>query len=131
VVAREVWYDPVNQALMVERARAVGARPDAVPLTIVGDQAWVCYSGPIGARIEAAILAQGAATPAPTSAGEETVVDVPFVGDVDVQGRSLLVATALIAVVDGVNPCSLWVLTMLLALVLHTGSRRRVVAIGG
>ena len=35
------------------------------------------------------------------------------------------------ALVDGVNPCSLWVLTMLLALVLHSGSRRRVMAVGG
>ena len=30
----------------------------------------------------------------------------------------------------GVNPCSIWVLTMLLALTLHTGSRRKVVMIG-
>ncbi|MCD9622695.1 hypothetical protein [Rhabdothermincola salaria] len=138
VVAREVWYDRAAQQLMGERARAIGVRSDAVPLTIVGDQAWVGYSGPIGAQIEAAVLRQrGGAAPAPSGgdavpdAGEATVIDVPLVGEVDVQGRSLLVATALIAVVDGLNPCSLWVLTMLLALVLHTGSRRRVAAIGG
>jgi cytochrome c biogenesis protein CcdA len=40
------------------------------------------------------------------------------------------VATALIAFVDGVNPCSVWVLTMLIALTLHTGSRKRVALIG-
>jgi hypothetical protein len=32
--------------------------------------------------------------------------------------------------VDGFNPCSVWVLTMLLALTLHTGSRRKVLIIG-
>jgi cytochrome c biogenesis protein CcdA len=33
--------------------------------------------------------------------------------------------------VDGVNPCSLWVLSMLMALVVHSGSRSRVFAVGG
>jgi hypothetical protein len=32
--------------------------------------------------------------------------------------------------VDGFNPCSLWVLSMLMALVLHTGSRKKVLFIG-
>jgi cytochrome c biogenesis protein CcdA len=59
------------------------------------------------------------------------VIEVPLAGDMDLSGRSTLLATVLIALVDGFNPCSLWVLTVLLALVLHTGSRRRVIAIGG
>jgi hypothetical protein len=59
------------------------------------------------------------------------VIDVPLLGEVDVQGRSLALTTVFIALVDGFNPCSLWVLTVLLALVLHTGSRRRVAFIGG
>ncbi|MGO0577887.1 hypothetical protein [Ornithinimicrobium panacihumi] len=44
--------------------------------------------------------------------------------------RSLFVSTALIALVDGVNPCSLWVLTVLIALTLNTGSRRRTLIVG-
>jgi len=55
---------------------------------------------------------------------------VPLLGDVDVGTQPLVVATLLIAFVDGVNPCSLWVLSILLGLVLHTGSRRRVLAVG-
>jgi cytochrome c biogenesis protein CcdA len=59
------------------------------------------------------------------------VIDVPIVGRVEVGNTSLLVSTVLIALVDGFNPCSLWVLSILLALVLRTGSRRRLLAIGG
>jgi hypothetical protein len=40
------------------------------------------------------------------------------------------VSSLVIAFVDGVNPCSLWVLSILLALVLHSGSRRRVALVG-
>jgi hypothetical protein len=41
------------------------------------------------------------------------------------------VTTVLIAFVDGFNPCSLWVLTILLAIVLHARSRRKVLIVGG
>ena len=49
---------------------------------------------------------------------------------VDLQKQSLAIATALIGFVDGVNPCSIWALTMLLAITLHTGSRKKVMIIG-
>ena len=58
------------------------------------------------------------------------VLRLPLVGDVHLGGRSLLVSTVLIALVDGFNPCSLWVLTVLVALSLHAGSRRRTMIIG-
>lgn len=55
---------------------------------------------------------------------------LPIIGLVDLDQQSLTLSTALIAFVDGFNPCSLWVLSMLMALVLHTGSRRKVLFIG-
>lgn len=58
------------------------------------------------------------------------VLRLPLVGDVHLGERSLLVSTALIAFVDGFNPCSLWVLTVLIALSLNSGSRRRTMIIG-
>lgn len=61
---------------------------------------------------------------------ENRVIKVPVFGDIDLTNQPLFVATALIAFVDGVNPCSVWVLTMLIALTLHTGSRKRVALIG-
>jgi hypothetical protein len=35
------------------------------------------------------------------------VVDLPFLGPVDVGDRSLIVATLAIGFIDGINPCSL------------------------
>lgn len=64
----------------------------------------------------------------PTTQGR--VIKLPLIGEINLNNQSLFVATALIAFVDGVNPCSIWVLTMLIALTLHTGSRKRVALIG-
>jgi hypothetical protein len=58
------------------------------------------------------------------------VISLPLIGDVDVGTHSLTVTTVLIAAVDGFNPCSLWVLSILLALTLRTGSRRTIAVIG-
>ncbi len=57
-------------------------------------------------------------------------ITVPLFGTVSLSSQSLLLSTLLIAFVDGVNPCSIWVLTMLLAVTLNTGSRKKVLLIG-
>ena len=71
-------------------------------------------------------------TPAPstTVAPQDDILTLPIIGEVDLQKQSLVVSTLLIALVDGVNPCSVWVLSMLLAITLHTGSRKKVLIIG-
>jgi thiol-disulfide isomerase/thioredoxin len=61
---------------------------------------------------------------------QQHVVTLPIIGPVNLDQHSLTLSTALIAFVDGFNPCSLWVLSMLMALVLHTGSRKKVLLIG-
>jgi cytochrome c biogenesis protein CcdA/thiol-disulfide isomerase/thioredoxin len=66
--------------------------------------------------------------PAPP-AGEEVLV-LPLIGAVNLGVHSLWFSTALIAFVDGFNPCSLWVLSILLALVIHSGSRKKILIVG-
>jgi cytochrome c biogenesis protein CcdA/glutaredoxin len=56
---------------------------------------------------------------------------LPLVGDVDTHALSLPAMTAMVAFVDGFNPCSLWVLTFLLGIVLYSGSRKRIAVVGG
>ena len=128
----EVWYDEDGRDLMFARAAELGVDVQAVPFTVIGEESWVGYSTQIERQIEAAIVVRlPGAAPIDLPDDDGTRIDVPLVGDVDVAGRSLLLTTVLIAFVDGFNPCSLWVLTVLLALVLHTGSRHRVALIGG
>lgn len=125
----EVWYDDANLRIFVETLAALGEQPDAVPTVVVDGIVIVGHSPAIERRIEA-IVADLLVGVEPVDA-EAFVIDVPFIGSVDVGSGSLIGATALIAFVDGVNPCSLWVLSMLMALVVHSGSRRRVFAVGG
>jgi thiol-disulfide isomerase/thioredoxin len=69
-------------------------------------------------------------TEQPSSLFQSQFIEIPLFGKVDLAPKSIALSTALIAFVDGFNPCSLWVLSMLIALTLHTGSRKKVFTIG-
>jgi hypothetical protein len=61
---------------------------------------------------------------------DQQTVDIPFVGEIGVGEQSLFLMTLIIAFVDGFNPCSLWVLTFLLGIVIHSGSRKKIFIVG-
>ena len=150
----EIYNSAENQEKFVKMSDAYGFEAWGVPTIFIGDLYWEGYAETLQPEIEGAIkacIANGckdagagvivpAATQAPnpvvtpepgnTGASENRVIKVPLLGDIDLNNQPLFIATALIAFVDGVNPCSVWVLTMLIALTLHTGSRKRVALIG-
>jgi thiol-disulfide isomerase/thioredoxin len=126
----EVRYNPANWDLFVSVMAEHGLEPRAVPTTILGDRVWEGFDAAVGDEIRLTVAAALSATADP-EAEVDDFIDVPIVGRVEIGSSSLLVSTVLIALVDGVNPCSLWVLSILMALVLRTGSRRRLLAIGG
>jgi cytochrome c biogenesis protein CcdA/glutaredoxin len=130
VVRYEVWHDERNRVLLEETAAEMGFDPTGVPVTIIGERHWIGWTDAIRDEVEAVI--DGSAPATEDTAGDgSSSVEVPFFGSVAVSSDSLVVSTLVIGFVDGVNPCSLWVISVLLAIVVRTGSRRRVAAIGG
>ena len=61
---------------------------------------------------------------------QEQTINLPLIGKVNLEKESLALSTAIIGFVDGFNPCSLWVLSVLLALTLHSGSRKKILVVG-
>ena len=61
---------------------------------------------------------------------QQESLELPFIGEISTEDTPLVALTAMIALVDGFNPCSLWVLTFLLGLVVHSGSRKKTAAVG-
>ncbi len=134
VTEHEVWYDEDNRQLLIDTAARLGFEPTGVPVTVIGEQHWIGWSDGVRDEVAGVLDASGGVDPrgAPGAgaAGKTSTVDVPLVGTVTVSSDSLVLSTLVIGFVDGVNPCSLWVISVLLAIVVRTGSRRRVLAIG-
>lgn len=153
----EIYNIAENRPLMEKMGQAYKVEPRGVPAIFIADQYFEGWNDAIGNEIEDLVVKcstetcvdlgagvigpnEGVLTkikiptpkpqPTPTLDVNSDVINVPLIGSIDLSKQSLLVSTLLIAVVDGVNPCSIWVLTMLLALTLHTGSRKKVIFIG-
>ena len=142
----EVWYNQENQQKLIQMADFYNFEANGVPVTIIGEKYWIGYSDQLGEEIRnevnacltngcidagAGILTSGPRPTAPIKPQtSKDVLTIPLIGEVDLATQSLAVSTLLISFVDGFNPCSVWVLTMLLTLTLHTGSRRKVLLIG-
>ncbi|HZK05222.1 MAG TPA: thioredoxin family protein [Actinomycetaceae bacterium] len=153
----EVWGSQDNQRLFIEMANAHGFEPSGVPTFFLGDEYWVGFNAEVvGNAMTAAVeecvaegcrdagygIVPGAAEGIPVreevppdgqpeaEVDEDGIITLPIVGEVDTANQSLALTTALIGFVDGFNPCSLWVLSVLLALALRAGSRRNIVIIG-
>lgn len=125
----DLLRDPEGPALFRAMMAERGERATAVPTFIFQDRVWVGFSPTVAREIESVLrVAERGASPRPTP--DRTVLDLGPLGDLDVGGRSMAAATALIAFVDGFNPCSLWVLSVLLAMILGTRSRSRIAAVG-
>ncbi len=146
VVKHEVSRDADARERWEREVLARGQTPSGVPTTIIGDRIYVGFSPEISrdiTRVVDALTAVALATdpsepdapidPAPGLDPDQvdSTIEVPLIGEVELSGRNAVGVTTLIAFVDGFNPCSLWVLAILLAMVLNAGaSRGRVMAVG-
>jgi len=147
----EVSGDPAARQRWETELLARGYTPSGVPTTILGDRVWIGFDEDVAGDITRAVATvvaaaldasdgAGAGAGAPPAGAPATGdlleptdprLSLPLVGEIELAGRSALGVTALVAFVDGFNPCSLWVLAILLAMVLNAGAtRRRVVAVG-
>jgi cytochrome c biogenesis protein CcdA len=151
----EVWYVPENRDMFFAVARKHNFEPQAVPTTFIADQVWIGFRDSMKSEMEAAIencianscpdYGRGIVhfeperelpAPIPVTPVDEppaersNLIEIPVIGAIDLEGHSLFFSTAIISFVDGFNPCSLWVLSLLLALVIHTGSRKKIFLVG-
>ncbi len=148
VEAREISSSQENVDLMTEMGKEYGEAIRAVPVTFLGNEVWVGFTVEIKKEIKEKVnycLRNGCVNPMVKLRGEEAVkedstpsgatrkektIEVPFLGRVDLSSTSAFLSTAVISFVDGFNPCSLWVLTFLLGLLIYTQSRKKIILVG-
>jgi hypothetical protein len=62
---------------------------------------------------------------------DDEVVDVPWLGRLDPRQLGMPLFTVAIGLVDGFNPCAMWVLLLLLSILVNLRDRIRILAIAG
>ena len=130
----EVSQNPDNLARYRETARERDIDASAVPAFFLPGRYWIGFNQNIAREIAEAVeagLANGWSDPRSAENGfAQQQIDLPLFGSISLANTPAIAATGAIAAVDGFNPCSLWVLTFLIGLIIRTGSRRRTLAVG-
>ncbi len=85
-------------------------------------------SGDLGKE---ALLAGVSESGLDSAGSDQTKIDVPFLGKIDVGDYSIPTLAVLLGLIDGFNPCAMWALVYLISLVASLNDKRRIWIIVG
>ncbi len=122
---RDVAADPDALARLRALAGAMRVQP-AVPAFFVRGQLVVGFRSAETTGREVEALLFGGAPPLP-----EDVIEAPLLGHLRASDLGLPLFTVVVGLLDGFNPCAMWVLLFLLSLLVHLRSRGRMLLVGG
>ena len=150
VVEIEVWHDNENKELLEKVINAYGTR-SGVPYNVIGDTTIIGYSEANGEKIKRAInyykehdytdeiqkIKNGEKvkindqfSKEEEKTDEEQTIDVPIIGKVNLKNISVMSAAVLIGLVDGFNPCAMWILLFLITTLISLKDRKRLILLG-
>jgi len=132
--------DPANQAIFSQYSYFYKANVGGVPVTFIDGEVIYGYGNDkttgqkIMSVIESKLIAKGLLDPAnqtdfASSTGD--IINIPVLGNVDIKAFSLPILTLVIGLLDGFNPCAMWVLLFLISLLLGIEDRKRMWLLGG
>lgn len=157
--ALELDGEGTKEAAFIVLSKRFGNEPPAVPLIVIGEEAFVGYSDDATSGIEierrirscletvcedvsSPILAQaGVTTPEAPSGPDKSSprinrprlpehMTLPVVGTFETGKLSLPMLTIVLGAVDGFNPCAMWVLVLLIGLLVGMQDRLKMWSYG-
>jgi glutaredoxin len=142
----DVSRDPDALARLNDISRRAGIAQPGVPTIRIGGELIVGFDTPVttGAQVRAVLdhgtpsvaiggaSVCGVADETACKAPREDSVEIPLIGrKVSVQEVGLPLFTIVIGLLDGFNPCSMWVLILMISMLATLGDRLKMLAIAG
>jgi len=143
----EVSSSQTNAALLKKAGDSLGVNVSGVPFTVIGQEYFVGYLNDetTGREIEAAVncalengcqdvvgslFSRNEESDQDKVKGAADIIKVPIFGQLDTKKLSLPVLTFVIALLDGFNPCAMWVLLFLISLLLGMKDKKKMWVLG-
>lgn len=153
IVKYEVWYNEENSNFLQEVYNAYSITSRGVPTTVIGNTIFMGYSDSTGSKIERAInyylendyIDQieriknnefdkkdliDHFEEEEKKTDEEMTIDVPILGKINLKKVSLISSAVVIGLVDGFNPCAMWILLFLISVLIGMKNKKRMWALG-
>lgn len=149
----EVWYDEDNIDLLNRVQEALDAESNYVPYTVIGDSHFIGFNDNTKTQIKKAIeecmekecddivnkvinneeiIKDNDITEKQIeeTTEEDNIKTIPLLGDVNIKEFSLPIISIVMGLVDGFNPCAMWILIFLISMLLGTKDRKRMWILG-
>lgn len=125
----EVVSHPENQEILkdfFERYKVPATEQGWVPVTFTPTKYFIGFNDKIAKELEEC-LKECLGGEGETS----QEIKVPFFGKIDLSKLSLPLLTLTLGIMDGFNPCAMWILVILISLLISLRSRKKIALVGG
>ena len=124
IVYRSIDGDAAALDDLVRHSRSAGIWPPGVPTFVYDGRVVVGFESPERSGPELAALVERRSTPV-------EAIETGLFGTLSVSRLGLPLFTMAVGLLDGFNPCAMWVLLFLLSMLVHLQNRKRMALIAG
>lgn len=144
----EVWYNAVNQEKMTQVEKLLHTNATGVPFIIINNTSISGFSKGITETTIEYHIKDMKNNPKADKVGEllgvvkktnkkliqtkdrEFNISLPLIGKIDLKKLSLPVVALVIGLVDGFNPCAMWILLFLISMLINMENRKKMWILG-
>lgn len=120
----EVWHNDDNKQKMETVKELLGESKSGVPFTVIGDTEYVGYSETIGSILENKIKSYSELDNNPNK------IKLPLLGTINAKDVSIPVVAVILGLIDGFNPCAMWILLFLINMLFGMKDKKRAWILG-
>ena len=124
----EVSGDSQNAEYLTEVKKLFDETSGGVPYTVIGTETFLGYNSYVGEKLEKAI--QNYLDIKKETEQEKATFNLPIVGKTDAKEVSIPFVAILLGVIDGFNPCAMWVLLFLINMFIDMKDKKKMFILG-
>lgn len=127
----ETWNDSKNKNYMFAiKALLKKDINERVPFTVIGKESFLGYNDYTGEKIENLIRVYLELDPEENLIVDRDKENIPLLGEVNIKEVSILLVAVVLGLVDGFNPCAMWILLFLINMLIGMKNRKRMLLYG-
>lgn len=146
VILYEVSHNEENSILLDQVKEKLEKNNPYVPFTVIGDTSFTGFNSSFEKAIEDAVVAcekngctdivslvqngEDIKEEPPKEENENKIMTLPFLGEVNLQSASLPIIAITLGLVDGFNPCAMWILIFLISMLIGSKNKKRMIGLG-
>jgi len=123
--------DPKQTVLMRQSLSELGREPEGVPTTIINRTVIVGFAKDSTPQMLRDALAANGGSPKNETVPLKKTITLPFVGEINPYEYSLPALAITLGLIDGFNPCAMWVLVYLISITLTMNDRKKFLLVVG